>query len=363
MNRAPFLAVLLFCVCTGVGFPATLTNSHLLVDVEDDTGRLFISTVDGLGEVQGDEQKSLLFFDVPRTTYTYIYADGDLFPFGGDRGVFIKRPVVVGNYIETEWGNELIQSTQTVEWVERAETGLQDGVLIRYGIENLTERPLEAGLRILLDTYLGEGGNAHFVLDDGTPVEYETELEGADVPSWWESREGEGLCLRCSLREQLVTPPQRLVFANFRSLLLYPFHYRVRRNRRFHSFPYSRNDSAAAMIFATRVLEPGERVEYGIILGLCGEGRYVLRSDSSVQKERLVLPAEPEAEGAERNASPEEVKDILRELESIRFIRGDVDRINALIAELNEALEVKEKKLSEERIQEIRRLLAELGKD
>jgi hypothetical protein len=365
MNRAILPAVLLFCVYTGVGFCATLTNPYLLVDVEDETGRLFIATIDGLDQVEGDEQKSLLFFDVPHTSLTYIYVDGDIFTFGGDRGVFIKKPVVVGDYIETRWGNELIQSRQTVQWVERADTGLQDGVLIRYEIENRTERPLNAGLRVLLDTCLGEGQEAHFVLDDGTSVEYEMERGGGDVPSWWESSEGDmpGPCLRCSLRGQLITTPQRLVFANYRSLLLHPFHYQIRRNRRFHSLPFSRNDSAVAIFFDPQVLEPGGKVEYGTILGLCGEGRYVFRADRSVYSERLVLPVEPYPGGADEGVSLEEVENILRELESLRFIRGDVEKIDALIDELNEALEGREKRISEERIQEIRRLLAELGED
>jgi hypothetical protein len=381
MSRAIFFAVILTCVGISVGFPATLTNRHLLVNVEDETGRLFLSTTDGLDDVDGDEQQNLLFFDDPPTSYTHLYIDGDVFTFGGDRGVFVKRPVVVGNYIETRWGNELVQCMQTVQWIERTDTGLRDGVLIRYDIENLTGGSLEVGLRILLDTCLGEKQTAHFVLDDGTDVEYETERVESDVPAWWISGEGDGKgpCLRGSLREPLATPPQRVLFANYRSLRLNPVQYRLRPGRRFHHHPYSRNDSAVALFFGPENLEQGEVACYGTILGLCGEGEYVLRGDRSVYDERTVLGSQPHTGEApdgipslrsvtpdrkeERKASREEIDALLRELTFVQSIRGDIEAIDELVAELNEALEGKEKSISEERLREIRRLLAELSEE
>jgi hypothetical protein len=370
MSRAILVACILTCTGVCVGFPATLTNRHLLVDVEDETGRIFLSTTDGLDDVDGDEQQNLLFFDVPPSSYTLLYVDGDVFSFGGDRGVFVKRPVVVGNYIETRWGNELVRCMQTVQWVERADTGLRDGVLIRYDIENLTGGSLEVGLRILLDTCLGERQTAHFILDDGTGVEYETERVGSDIPSWWISGEGDGKgpCLRGSLKEPLATIPQRVLFANYRSLCLNPVQYRLRPGRRFYHNSYARNDSAVALFFGPEILEPGEVACYGTILGLCGEGTYVLKGDRSVYDERSVLGSQPPAgevpDGLEeRGARREEIDALLRELTFVQAIRGDIETIDELIAELNEVLEGEEKSIGEERLQEIRRLLAELSEE
>jgi len=363
MNRIVFLAVLLPLICVQSLFSATLSNRYLLIDVDDETGRLFMSTRGSLEQVAADEQRILLFYDVPPASYTLIYVDGDLFTFGGDRGAFLKRPVVIGNYIQTRWGNDLIHVDQVVQWVEREDTGLQDGVLVRYEIENRSKNSIDAGLRILLDTYQGEQETSHFLLDDGTEVEYEWERTGDDIPSWWESRKGngQGPCLRGSLTETLVTVPQRVMFANYRSLLHDPYEHRIRRNRRFHSLPYSRNDSAVALFYGPVDLEPGGTVEFATILGLCGEGRYVLKADKTVYEEVVLLPvlsAILEAAGA---VSREEAEMILRELENIRIIRGDLDKINELIAELNEALEGGAKQIGEERLGEIRRLLREIA--
>ena len=44
---------------------ATLSNKYLLVDVDGETGRLFLSTVEGHENIEGDEKVSLLFFDRP----------------------------------------------------------------------------------------------------------------------------------------------------------------------------------------------------------------------------------------------------------------------------------------------------------
>jgi hypothetical protein len=164
----------------------------------------------------------------------------------------------------------------------------------------------------------------------------------------------------------------------------------VRPGRRFHHHPYSRNDSAVALFFGPEILEQGEVACYGTILGLRGEGEYVLRGDRSVYDERTVLGSQPHSGEApdgihslrsvtpdgihslrsvtpdgkeERKASREEIDALLRELTFVQSIRGDIETIDELVAELNEALEGKEKSISEERLREIRRLLAELSEE
>ena len=97
MSRALLLTVLLFCTVPLLVQPSTLTNQHLAVTVDDDTGRLVVATRDGLEQGEGIEQSSLLFYDQPPSSYTIIYMDDDLFVFGGDDGSFSKRPVIIGN--------------------------------------------------------------------------------------------------------------------------------------------------------------------------------------------------------------------------------------------------------------------------
>ena len=82
---------------------ATLSNKHLLVDVDEETGRIFLSTVEGKEDVVGDERINLLFFDKPPSSYTLVYVNRDVVVFGGERGTYVKRPVTIGDRIETVW--------------------------------------------------------------------------------------------------------------------------------------------------------------------------------------------------------------------------------------------------------------------
>lgn len=363
MSRVLLLTVLLLGTPLFLLYPATLTNQHLLATVDDDTGRLFMATQGGLEHVEGDERRHLLFFDQPPTSYTLIYLDDDLFIFGGERGTFSKRPVIIGNYIEAVWGNDLIRVTQVVQFVQREGTGFEDGIILRYEIENRTASNVEVGIRVLFDTYLGEKTPFHFSLADRTQLEYETEFDGFYIPPAWESREEnrEGPCLRGVLDGRLVTLPRKVVFANYRSLLEQPVLYRVMKNRRFHNFPYSRNDSAVVLYFGPEILEPGDPAEFSTIVGLCGEGEYVLGGHEVIFEEKTVLP--PPKTGPLAAANREEIEQLLKDIGDIESMRNWMDRTNALIAELNKALESEDVTISEERLAEIRQALYEMTEE
>ncbi len=360
MSRVLLLTALLFCTVPLLLQPSTLTNQHLIVTVDDDTGRLTMATRDGLEQREGAEQSNLLFYDEPPSSYALIYLDDDLFIFGGDEGSFSKRPVIIGNYIEAVWGNDLISVAQVVQFVQREKTGLEDGVILRYEIENRTSRNVEIGIRVLYDTYLGEKSPFHFVLADGTRMEYETEFDGLSLPPSWVSKEenGDRPCLRGVLEGRLVTPPRKVVFANYRSLLQQPVQYRIMKTHRFHNLPYSRNDSAVALYFGPKLLEPGEPVEFSTILGLCGEGEYVLGGYEKVfgEKTATLQPIIVPLAAAER----EEIEQLLKEIGDIKRLRVSMEQINALIAELNTALEGGDVTITEERLAEIRQALQDM---
>jgi hypothetical protein len=75
------------CILLLLGFTsqmslsATLQNKHLFVDVDDETGRIFLSTLEGHTDFRGDEKTNLLFYDRPPASYTLIYVDNDIFFF------------------------------------------------------------------------------------------------------------------------------------------------------------------------------------------------------------------------------------------------------------------------------------------
>jgi hypothetical protein len=342
----------------------TLSSSSILVKVDYETGRIFLSTTEGREEIQGDEKRGLLFYDQPPSSYTVVYANGDVFVFGGDMGKFIKRPVREGTRIESVWENDLVQVRQDIELVRRKGSGREDGVLITYTVKNRRTVVTDIGLQILFDTYLGENDTFHFELPQEQGVRYETVYEGSELPKYWLSHEGEGgpMCLRGVVGGELATLPDKLIFANYRALRKELFDYKVRRKKSFDLLPYSRNDSAVAILFKPDALEPDKTKEFRAIIGLCGLEEYV-RGKVLVEEPEAVEPSAPE-EGTpvplilQPDIDLEQLSKILL---SIDISRESLQRINSYIAELNSALDKRDSKvLSNEEIERLQRLLEEV---
>ncbi len=363
MNRSVLLLIVFLFIGTSLQ-SATLSNKYLLIDVDDETGRIFISTVEGRDEIKGDERKDLLFFDRTPSSYTVIYVNGDAVIFGRDRGSFTKRPVSIGETIESVWESDPVRAYQNVQLIKRKKTDCVDGVLITYTLENKGKYNISAGLRILFDTYLGESGIYHFELSDGRRIQYETMLEKNNLPESWLSKMDtpESACLRGVLKGELVTIPDSVIFANYRALREGLFNYRVRKGKNFDFLPYSKNDSAVAIYYNPTELAPGKSIEYSTIIGLCGDGEYGEEEVEAYEVREEVLKEEPVKEEKEHPVREINLELIKNELAGIDRTRNSLDRINELITELNQILEKESKFLDEEEIIRLKSMLNDLLK-
>jgi len=356
MNKLFVFSVILFFFTSTAIFSAALSNRALLVDVDDETGRVFLSTIGGIDEVQGDEKKNLLFYDTPPSSYSVIYVNDDLFIYGDERGKFTRSPVVIGQSVEAVWENELISVRQIVGFIGRKATRIQDGVLITYAMKNKSDQPQKVGLRILFDTYLGEKGPYHFELSDGRKLEYETVIEGIAFPQSWVSKaiKNPAVCVRGVLIGVSVTAPQKIIFANYKTLRENLGDYHMTRRKRFNNLPYSKNDSAVALYYKSRALDPGETAEYKTILGLCGPGEYGEEEEVIEEVNKKEQPApEEQPEPVKLHLSLIDIELVKNELKRIKIIRGSLSEINAVLKEVNTVLESQGKEISESELLEL----------
>jgi len=283
--------------------------------------------------------------------------------FGGERGTYIKRPVAVGEKIETLWEDKTVNVKQVVEFVKRKNTQTEDGVLITYTIKNISKYSRTVGLRILFDTSLGERGIYHFELPGGEQIRYETEFISDDQPEAWiskDTKKNPQHILRGVIRGELVTTPDKIVFANYKSLFENLFSYRIRKKRKFDYPPYSRNDSAVAIYFVPYDLGPGETREYSTILGLSGEEEYGEEVVEIIQIEEEPVVIEEVIEKPEEIELKENIDlDLLNEeLERIKRIRELIAEENRLMEEMNRILELENNTLKGEELNRLKEALA-----
>jgi len=94
-------------------------------------------------------------------------------------------------------------------------TGNRDTARIRYVATNLDSVSHNVGLRIMLDTMLNDNDGAPFRVN-GASVTTETDYVGAAVPSFFDvffDLNVPGISARGTLRDGVVTPPDRFVIA------------------------------------------------------------------------------------------------------------------------------------------------------
>jgi hypothetical protein len=127
-------------------------------------------------------------------------------------------------------------------------------------IANVSESSREVGVRVLLDTHLSENNDVHFVTSSGNSIEGEQSIRPSGSNAYFGSLSDrfDGVGLQYMLSGSDATSPERVVFANWKRLSDARYNYTVEPGRNFSLLPYSINDSAAAIYYRPRTLEPGE---------------------------------------------------------------------------------------------------------
>jgi hypothetical protein len=372
-----FILLAVIMVCAPVFLCAeSIENEHLRVEVDTETGRLFLSRVQEGKDARQDDHNDLLFFDTSPSSYTVIYLDGLACIFGGSEGTLAVERAPGGKRISAVWDMGSLQVVQDTGFARRENSGREDGVKITYTVFNRTEGSHAIGMRILFDTYLGEAGENHFTVFPGGGIQYEKTLEGEKLPDYWISKGAEGssgACLRGVLKGKMVTTPERITFANYVFLQQHLFPFPARKWNSFDMLPFSKNDSAVALYYTPVELPAGGQRVISTLLGKCGEGEYgEYKTDaekpssdeepSSQSVEESVLIAEEKKEQLPLPAPEPDTNRIRAEMEEIAEMQTTVDSINSLIERIDELLLDGGEKSDEDDLLLLRRKLEDLKK-
>jgi hypothetical protein len=144
--------------------------------------------------------------------------------------------------------------TEEFSFIKTSGSPLVNGVQITITVTNRGEQPLKTGLRLLLDTTLGEGEAAHFSAGDSR-INAERAVEGNDEASWVSANRRVGLM--GSLYNPNFTPPDMVHFANWKRLNEVPWKTSPVAGRNFNQLPYSIGDSAVCYYYDPVMLPIG----------------------------------------------------------------------------------------------------------
>lgn len=264
----------------------TMANQYIAILVNNspsETGRFAIDTTGGDPGRTGDESATLIYgYPLPWTSYTTVRIDGRDYIFGGPTtrragqsglfGTSLEAPTVADGTIRTSWQLGPLRVTQSLSFAESTTTGLNDTVRISYTLQNTDSAPHQVGLRIMLDTMLGENDGAPFRFGERA-VTTDTAYLGADVPEFFQAfdtLQEPKVMAQGTLRDASVTTPSRVLVSNWGSLADGPWDFDFSPGRDFTRKGEYGLDSAIALYWDPAPLAGGEKRTYGTLYGLGG---------------------------------------------------------------------------------------------
>ncbi|HHW08804.1 MAG TPA: hypothetical protein GXX29_02375 [Firmicutes bacterium] len=265
----------------------TIANEYISITVnntDENTGRFAVSTTGGDPDRTSDDDKHLIYRrpgQSPWTSYTTLLIDGTPWVFGGKSrdagtkgryGEIITPPVISDERIVCAWQLGPIAAEQSIRIVRSSTTGLLDTASITYTLHNRDQVPHEVGLRVALDTMLGENDGAPFRVGDDA-VTVDTVLSGADIPDFWQAFDSlldPKVTAQGTLRGGEVTTPDRVYFTNWGALAEGEWEFSFSPGRDFTRLGEFDLDSATALLWDPVVLPPGAKRTYVVYYGLGG---------------------------------------------------------------------------------------------
>lgn len=201
--------------------PALLHPDPVVAFAFWEDGRFGLTTTLGDPTRSDDDDKLLTFDFQGRTNNTRIYVDGATPLFGDSNGRFSQRPQFQDDKLNATWAYQSIQVQQTVQIVSSPSTRLFDTLRIEYQLENVGTTPREVGLRLMMDTLIGENDGVPFVVPGRSGiVDRAVTLTGDDIPDFIQALEtadlvNPGVIVNLTLRGGEATPPDRVDLAGW----------------------------------------------------------------------------------------------------------------------------------------------------
>lgn len=261
-------------------------NEYIVIVVnqnENSQGRFAVETTGGAPARENDDNKPLIYGRPnPWTSYTSLWINEERYVFGGSTerragkgakyGEVIQEARVEDNKIVTKTKFDNIIVEQILSIVKSSTTGLADSAQIQYRITNQGDQEEKVGLRIMLDTMLGENDGAPFRLGEDTistdSLYYDKQLD--DFWQAFDSISNPQVTSQGSFIGPDVSTPDRVYFSDWGSLADGVWDFDFNPGQEFIRKGEYEIDSAMAMYWVPEIIEPGQSKTYITKYGLGG---------------------------------------------------------------------------------------------
>jgi hypothetical protein len=243
------LACLSLCLIAASSFALEAKDGLMKIVLPEGSGRFNLYY---LQDVSKSAYVPLLFERDPRTSSLNLLVDNKMYRLGESPEFRISAQKTDAG-AEYTFKSSFLQIRQTFTFTKSAEAGLVDGVKMTIKAENLTDRDMSIGIRLILDSYLGEKGGTHFLTDLRQRIASETILTESAKDSWIVSPSSDNGKTGLKVALKAGTQPDSVILANWSRINSSPWVFDFNQTRNFTLQPYSINDSAIAMDYDPKV--------------------------------------------------------------------------------------------------------------
>lgn len=261
-------------------------NEYIVIVVnqnQNSQGRFAVETTGGAPARENDDNKPLIYGRPnPWTSYTSLWINSQKYVFGGSTerragdeakyGEVIQEPTIKNNQIITKTRFDNVIVEQILSIVKSSTTGLADSAQIKYRVINEGDKEEKVGLRIMLDTMLGENDGAPFRLGENTistdKLYYDKQLD--DFWQAFDSISNPQVTSQGSFRGPDVSTPDKVYFSDWGSLADGVWDFDYNPGQEFIRKGEYEIDSAIAMYWVPEIIEAGESKTYITKYGLGG---------------------------------------------------------------------------------------------
>jgi len=248
-----------------------------------EAGRFAVDTTGGDPSRASDDNKVLIYGSrEPWTSYTTVFVDGKPFVFGGSTsrraglnaplGEVVEAPHVAGDSVVCTVRFGSVEVKQVLGLTRSPTTRVRDAARIAYEITNRGESAHSVGLRVVLDTMLGENDGAPLRADDKA-ITAATQLAGPEIPDYWQAFDSlahPAVISQGTLRAEGLTPPDRVEMVDWGTLADEPWEFSFPKGADFTRRGEQEQDTAVALYWDPKPLNPGQTRAYATLYGVGG---------------------------------------------------------------------------------------------
>jgi hypothetical protein len=256
------LVLSLFVLVSGIPlFAAEYTDGRIRLVLHPQTGRFSLYY---LVDPSRQNYEAMFMDQDPRTSVLTLNCNGKAYRLG-ESLEFKVREAGTPQAPALVFESSFAALTMEFNFITTGSSKTTNGVWISFLIENRSRRRIQAGLRLLLDTKLGESSVTPFNTDIRS-VEEEVILDASTQDRYWVSGPPGEFSLMGSISASVNRIPDRIHIANWKRLNDVPWTLEFVPGRKFNYPPYSIRDSAVAYYYEPVRIDQGGSNSFSLLL-------------------------------------------------------------------------------------------------